>query len=141
MVLKEKDFESVMDSALGGINGATSIFSPGANSNKQQNNQINNTINTYQNINCAIYDYVNSIKENFQTDINIETNKTKIPIDYSTQSQMMIFNKAKEVFSKIGKNVFKNNGENIYVSNIVILKKVLPKQLETLIKKNYCLNI
>ena len=56
MVLKEKDFESVMDSALGGINGATSIFSPSANSNKQQNNQINNTINTYQNINCAIYD-------------------------------------------------------------------------------------
>ena len=81
MVLKEKDFESVMNSALGGINGATSIFSPGANSNKQQNNQINNTINTYQNINCAIYDYVNSIKENFQTDINIESNKTKITID------------------------------------------------------------
>ena len=43
--------------------------------------QINNTINTYQNINCAIYDYVNSIKENFQTDINIESNKTKITID------------------------------------------------------------
>lgn len=107
MVLKEKDFESVMDSALGGINGATSIFSPGANSNKQQN------------INCAIYDYVNSIKENFQTDINIETNKTKIPIDYSTQSQMMI-----KVFSKIGKNVFKNNGENIYVSNSDIKESI-----------------
>src|SRR5699024_5122259 len=108
-----------MYSALGGINGATSIFSPGANSNKQQNNQINNTINTYQNINCAIYDYVNNIKENFQTDINIETNKTKIPIDYSTQSQMMI-----KVFSKIGKNVFKNNGENIYVSNSDIKESI-----------------
>ncbi|HIU11059.1 MAG TPA: hypothetical protein IAB65_00015 [Candidatus Onthocola stercorigallinarum] len=35
MVLKEKDFESVMDSALGGINGATFIFSPGANSKIQ----------------------------------------------------------------------------------------------------------
>ena len=124
MVLKEKDFESVMDSVLGGINGATSIFSLGANSNKQQNNQINNTINTYQNINSAIYDYVNSIKENFQTDINIETNKTKIPIDYSTQSQMMIFNKAKEAFSKIGKNVFNNNGENIYVSNSDIKESI-----------------
>ena len=94
------------------------------NSNKQQNNQINNTINTYQNINCAIYDYVNSIKENFQTDINIESNKTKIQIDYIAQSQMTIFNKAKEVFSKIGKNIFKNNGEDIYVSNSDIKESI-----------------
>ena len=123
MVLKEKDFESVMDSALGGINGATSIFSPGANSNKQQN------------INCAIYDYVNSIKENFQTDIDIKTNKTKIPIDYSTQSQMTIFNKAKEVFSKIGKNVFKNNGEDIYVSNSDIKESITKTARNTNQKK------
>ena len=106
-----------------GIDELTSVFSPDVNSNKQQNNQ-NNTINTYQNINCAIYDYVNSIKENFQTDINIESNKTKIPIDYIAQSQMTIFNKAKEVFSKIGKNVFKNNGEDIYVSNSDIKESI-----------------
>ena len=85
---------------MGGIDGVISVFSPGVNSNKQQNNQINNTINTYQNINCAIYDYVNSIKENFQTDIDIKTNKTKIPIDYSTQSQMTILIKQKKYFQK-----------------------------------------
>ena len=95
MLVKEKNFENSTNSALRGIDELTSVFSPDVNSNKQQNNQ-NNTINTYQNINCAIYDYVNSIKENFQTDIDIKTNKTKIPIDYSTQSQIMIFNKAKE---------------------------------------------
>lgn len=123
MLVKEKNFKSVMDSALVGIGRATSVFYLSVNSKKQQNNQ-NNTINTYQNINCAIYDYVNSIKENFQTDIDIKTNKTKIPIDYSTQSQMTIFNKAKEVFSKIGKNVFKNNGEDIYVSNSDIKESI-----------------
>ena len=123
MLVKEKNFENSTNSALRGIDELTSVFSPDVNSNKQQNNQ-NNTINTYQNINCAIYDYVNSIKENFQTDIDIKTNKTKIPIDYSTQSQMTIFNKAKEVFSKIGKNVFKNNGEDIYVSNSDIKESI-----------------
>ena len=120
MLVKEKNFENSTNSALRGIDELTSVFSPDVNSNKQQNN----TINTYQNINCAIYDYVNSIKENFQTDIDIKTNKTKIPIDYSTQSQMTIFNKAKEVFSKIGKNVFKNNGEDIYVSNSDIKESI-----------------
>lgn len=71
----------------------------------------------YQNINEAMYDYANKIKDNFNTTINIETNKTKIPVDYSQQPQTTIFQKAKEVFSKIGKNTFQNNGDNIYVSN------------------------
>ena len=88
------------------------------------NNQINNAINDYQNINDAIYDYANSIKNNFQTSINIQTNKSNIPIDYSTQSQTTIFNKAKEVFSKIGRSVFKNNGEDIYVSNSDIKESI-----------------
>lgn len=74
-------------------------------------------IDKYQNINEAMYDYANKIKDNFNTTINIETNKTKIPVDYSQQPQTTIFQKAKEVFSKIGKNIFQNNGDNIYVSN------------------------
>ena len=53
---------------------------------------------------------------------------------------MMIFNKAKEVFSKIGKNVFKNNGENIYVSNSDI-KESIAKTVRNTNQKNYCLNI
>ena len=74
-------------------------------------------IDKYQNINEAMYDYANKIKDNFNTTINIETNKTKIPVDYSQKPQTTIFQKAKEVFSKIGKNIFQNNGDNIYVSN------------------------
>lgn len=93
---------------------------------KKDNNQIHNThsINAYQNINDAIYDYANSIKDNFQTDINIEVNKSKVSIDYSTLSQVTIFKKAKNVFARIGKNVFKNNGEDIYVSNSDIKESI-----------------
>ena len=80
--------------------------------------------NAYQNIGEAMYDYANKIKNNFETNIEIETNKSKVPIDYSSQSQTTIFNKAKTVFSKIGKNVFKNNGENIYVSNSDIKESI-----------------
>ena len=80
--------------------------------------------NAYQNIGEAMYDYANRIKNNFETNIEIKTNKSKVPIDYSSQSQTSIFNKAKTVFSKIGKNVFKNNGENIYVSNSDIKESI-----------------
>ena len=123
MLVKEKNFENSTNSALRGIDELTSVFSPDVNSNKQQNNQ-NNTINTYQNINCAIYDYVNTIKDDFRTNINIQTNKSNVPVDYSTQSQMTIFNKAKESFSKIGKKVFKNNNIDIVVTNEDIKESV-----------------
>ena len=93
-------------------------------SNVTLNSNQNTAINTYQNINDAIYDYANSIKDNFQTNINIQTNKSNVPIDYSTQSQTTIFNKAKEVFSKLGRSVFKNNGEDIYVSNSDIKESI-----------------
>ena len=84
----------------------------------------NQNINSYQNINEAMYEYANNIKDNFETNINIKTSKSTVPVDYSTQSQTSIFNKAKSVFSKIGKNVFKNNGENIYVSNSDIKESI-----------------
>lgn len=88
------------------------------------NSNQNNIINTYQNINDAIYDYVNTIKDDFRTNINIQTNKSNVPVDYSTQSQTTIFNKAKESFSKIGKKVFKNNNDDIVVTNEDIKESV-----------------
>ena len=94
----------------------------------------------YQNINEAMYDYANKIKDNFNTTINIETNKTKIPVDYSQQPQTTIFQKAKEVFSKIGKNTFQNNGDNIYVSNGDI-KESIAKTVRNTEQKNYWRNI
>lgn len=107
-----------------------SIVNDAVNARIDQNNinvpvmNRNQDINSYQNINEAMYEYANNIKDNFETNINIKTSKSTVPVDYSTQSQTSIFNKAKSVFSKIGKNVFKNNGENIYVSNSDIKESI-----------------
>ena len=95
----------------------------------------NNIINTYQNINDAIYDYVNIIKDDFRTNINIQINKSNVPVDYSTQSQTTIFNKAKESFSKIGKKVFKNNNDDIVVTNEDIKESVAKTVRNTKQKK------
>ena len=138
---KEELWENFFSGALAaGIGGIPSTISE-IKSNKIQKfnvnegvsqfqNKIENNINvpgigniqqgetkSYSNINDAVYDYANSIKNDFKSDINIATNKSLLPIDYSKQSQTTIFSKAKEMFSKIGKSVFKNNGEDIYVSN------------------------
>lgn len=107
-----------------------SIVNDAVNARIDQNNinvpvmNRNQDINSYQNINEAMYEYANNIKDNFETNINIKTSKSTVPVDYSTQSQTSIFNKARSVFSKIGKNVFKNNGENIYVSNSDIKESI-----------------
>ncbi len=69
---------------------------------------------SYTNIRDAIYDYAIIIKTNFKPCLEIKTNKF---VDYSKELQTVIYNKAKEEFQKIGKNKFKNNGEDIYVSN------------------------
>lgn len=112
------------------VNLQESIVNDAVNSRIEQNSinvpiiNRNQNINSYQNINEAMYEYANNIKDNFETNINIKTSKSTVPVDYSTQSQTSIFNKAKSVFSKIGKNVFKNNGENIYVSNSDIKESI-----------------
>lgn len=108
--------ESIVNDAVNSRIDQNSINVPIINRNKN--------INSYQNINEAMYEFANNIKDNFETNINIKTNKSTVPVDYSTQSQTSIFNKAKSVFSKIGKNVFKNNGENIYVSNSDIKESI-----------------
>lgn len=72
-------------------------------------------INKYQNITDAIFDYINNAKNMSCT--NIKINKSIISIDYSKELQTIIFSKAKQEFNNIGKNIFKNNKDIIYVSN------------------------
>lgn len=72
-------------------------------------------LNKYKNINKALTDYIDS--NSFKSKINIATNKNSFPIDYDNQSQTFIFKMAKDNFLKIGKTVFMNNNEKIYVSN------------------------
>ena len=58
-----------------------SIVNDAVNARIDQNNinvpvmNRNQDINSYQNINEAMYEYANNIKDNFETNINIKTNK------------------------------------------------------------------
>ena len=72
-------------------------------------------INKYQNITDAIFDYINNTQNMSCT--NIKINKSIMFTDYSKELQTNIFSKAKQEFNNIGKNVFKNNNDIIYVSN------------------------
>ena len=73
-------------------------------------------IKQYTNITDAVVDYANNIKDNFHTNIIIKTNKEEI-IDYSKELQTVIFRYAKKEFQQIGKKIFNNNNDIIYVSN------------------------
>ena len=80
-------------------------------------------LDSYERISDAIYNYADSIKNNFKTNINIKRNRIKNN-DYSRELQSTIYNKAKENFNKIGKRIFENNGEYIYVSNADIKESI-----------------
>ena len=83
--------------------------------------QTEEKLKSYTNIKEAIEDYVKEIKNNFKPCVVIRTHKKK---NYTHELQSTIYNKAKEEFKKIGKNVFLNNGEEIYVSNADIKESI-----------------
>lgn len=63
-----------------------SIVNDAVNSRIDQNSinvpiiNRNQNINSYQNINEAMYEFANNIKDNFETNINIKTNKSTVPV-------------------------------------------------------------
>ncbi len=83
--------------------------------------QTKDGLKSYTNIKEAIEDYVKKIKNNFKPCVVIRTHKKE---DYTNELQTTIYNKAKEEFKKIGKNIFLNNGEEIYVSNADIKESI-----------------
>ncbi len=83
--------------------------------------QTKEKLKSYTNIREALEDYVKEIKNNFKPCVVIRTHKKK---DYTNELQTTIYNKAKEEFKKIGKNIFLNNGEEIYVSNSDIKESI-----------------
>lgn len=93
-----------------------------------------------------VSEYIKSVKDNFNTDINIDTNVVNkdniVPIDYENEKQTTIYKRARDIFQKIGKRVFinKNDGEKIYVTNTDINESISktiknPKQ-NKLLKEN-----
>lgn len=94
--------------------------------NKMLQNGLSEQIKTNI-INKKVAEYVKQNANNFSTNININTDvifNGSIPIDYKMQSQRTIFKKARELFSGINKNVFKNDNQNIYVNNTDISESI-----------------
>lgn len=75
-----------------------------------------------------VSEYIKSIKDNFNTDINIGTNVVTSGnasiVDYKNAKEVTLRNRAKQLFEKIGKKVFNNNNEKIYVSNTDISESI-----------------
>lgn len=96
--------------------------------NKMQEKAMSEQIKRKNIINEKVEEYRQNIKDNFTTDINIDTkivSQNDLPgINYSKQKQSFLYNKAKQLFSSIKKNVFKNNNQDIYVTNSDIHKSI-----------------
>ncbi len=85
-------------------------------SSKNCNNKLIKS-NQFSNINDALKNYIDNSLSLYDPKIIIKSNPNNYNVDYSNMKQSDIFRKAKMLFSKIGSNVFKNNGEFIYVDN------------------------
>lgn len=82
--------------------------------------------------------YIEKNKVNFSSNIDIETKiineKNADNLNYKLQSQGVIY--SKELFSNIHRRVFKNNNQNIYVTNADI-KESIEKTLKNASQKAY----
>ncbi|MBR6688807.1 MAG: hypothetical protein IKL68_02190 [Clostridia bacterium] len=79
-------------------------------------------------INEKVNEYIKQTRDSFSTDINISTDvvnkNNESYINYKSQNQRTIYTKAKELFSGLHKRVFKNNNQNIYVTNADISESI-----------------
>jgi len=79
-------------------------------------------------IDKKIKEYISQEKENFTTNINIDTkvvsNTDEVLINYKNTKEATVFKKAKTVFKSLGRNVFKNGNQDIYVDNSDIKESI-----------------
>lgn len=117
----------ILDAIANKINSTNVDFN--IQENVKQPNKIEQKVN----------EYIEQVKDKFETDINIDTSvvtsEDNAPVDYKTAKEVAIRGKAKELFSKIHRRVFKNNNEKIYVNNTDISKSInrtlkIPNQKE-----------
>ena len=78
-------------------------------------------------INQKVNEYIKNVGD-FKSDINIDSNVINkndlAPVNYLNANQGTLKNKAKELFKQIGRKVFKNQNEQIYVTNTDISKSI-----------------
>ena len=79
-------------------------------------------------INKKVNEYIDSVKDNFKSDINIKTQSINegdvAPLDYNKAGQSVLAKKAQNLVDRLKTRVFKNNNEDIHVSNTDIKKSI-----------------
>lgn len=80
-------------------------------------------------INEKVNQYIEENKNNFKTDINLDTKvvqnqNAQMPINYKKANETTVRKRAQEIFSKLKKNGFKNNNDIIYVDNSDIKESI-----------------
>lgn len=92
------------------------------NQNKVEKNVGNSKIEE------KINNYIENIKDNFITNIDIKSNvvqeNNESPINYKVQTEATIFKKAKDIFNTLQKKVFKNGDTDIHVDNADIKESI-----------------
>lgn len=79
-------------------------------------------------INEKVNNYIENIRENFKTNINIDSKiiqeNNTVPINYKIQNEVTIFKKAKNIFNNLQRKVFRNGDTDIYVDNADIKESI-----------------
>lgn len=91
-----------------------------------------------------VEEYIKNNEKNFESDININTNVLNTPdnlvTNYKNAKETVLYDRARKLFSGIHKRVFKNNNQNIYVTNADISesihKTITNSKQKGLIKEN-----
>lgn len=98
------------------------------NSILENENQIENNKEYKSIIDEKVNNYIENNKNNFVANTEIDTNIVSkgdiAPLNYKTAKQTTIYKKARNLFKNIGRKVFKNNLEDIYVNNTDIRESV-----------------
>lgn len=114
-------------------NGSTGSQELRINQSQQSNTKSNI-------IEQKVKEYISNNVKDFQSDIKIDTKiinaNNAHRINYKIQSQGVIYNKAKELFSNIHRRAFKNNNQSIYVTNADI-KESIEKTLKEPNQRKY----
>lgn len=128
-----KKIELVIDEQL--RNGYTNALGKNIEPNQEYINTIQQNQNSQETelvksniINDKVNKYIDEIKDDFNTNINIETkvlnNGDTVLFDYDRANQSGLAKKAQSLVDRLKTRVFKNNNENIYVSNSDIKKSI-----------------
>lgn len=92
------------------------------------NDKTTNNLKKSNIINEKVNEYIDTVRDDFKSDIDIKTQSINegdmVPFDYNKAGQSALSKKAKSLVDRLKTRVFKNNNEDIHVSNGDIRKSI-----------------